>query len=121
MEAQQRLLAEMEEDDEDAADLSEKERKERIQRNQERLAEIKKYKDAEKANLNEKEKLLFEAKERKREFMATLSKTIVLGMEKGGMVWVEEQLEERGLDSVSGSSNEIITRLDTILRAEKKN
>ena len=120
LEAQQRLLAEMEEDDEDAADLSEKERKERIQRNQERLAEIKKYKDAEKANLNEKEKLLFEAKERKREFMATLSKTIVLGMEKGGMVWVEEQLEERGLDSVSGSSNEIITRLDTILRAEKE-
>ena len=115
---QEKLIREMEEDDEEAEGVSEKERNERILRNQERLAQIKKYKDAEKKNLNDKERLLFEAEERKREFRASLSKATLKGMESGGMQWIEEQLEERGMDSVTGSTNEVVKRLDMILREE---
>ena len=115
---QEKLLREMEEDDEEAEGVSEQERQERIQRNQERLAQIKKYKDAEKETLNEKERLLFEAEERKREFRASLSKATLKGMASGGMQWIEEQLEERGLDSVTGSTNEIVKRFDDVLREE---
>jgi hypothetical protein len=105
--AQQQLLDDMEDaDDEDNA-LSDQERQERIRRNQERLRQIKDYKDKEKAALDGKERLLFEAEERKREFKATLCKTTVQGMEKGGMQWVEEQLEDRGLDAVTGTTSDI--------------
>ena len=97
--------------------MSEAERAARIARIRSAL-QIKAYKDAEKALLDEKERVKFEQEERKREFMASLCHDTKKGMEKGGMDWVEAELEDRGLDTVEGSKFDIIKRLDNALRAE---